>query len=140
MGDAKEPQWNHEMEVSGYRLGDFLTFEVKDRDILMDDIIGSATLSDELCRKGFEGDLALVLPNGGGSNQAFLTLKIQATDPTWAEQAAAVFEEVKEAVAEKVEKAQEMMTEAVEEVKEQVEEAKAVIEDSSKSVCCTCSG
>jgi len=145
--DPKEPEWNHVVEVSGYRQGDSLTFTVKDSDPLKDDILGRAALTADQVKAGFVGDLPLV--DAGEGVEASLHVKVEGTDPTLLDKAAVLVEEAKEAIAETVDdakevldsagdKAKELAKEVVDEAKEKFEEAKVVIEDETKSMSCRC--
>jgi ElaB/YqjD/DUF883 family membrane-anchored ribosome-binding protein len=152
--DPKEPQWNHVVEVSGYRPGDSLTFTVKDSDPLKDDILGRATLTVDQVKAGFAGDLPLV--DAGDGVEAFLHVRVEGTDPTLLDKAAAEVEEVKEAIAETADDAREVLgsagdkakelakeakelaNEVVDEVKELAHKAEEVIEDEAKSMHCRC--
>jgi ElaB/YqjD/DUF883 family membrane-anchored ribosome-binding protein len=152
--DPKEPEWNHVVEVSGYRQGDSLTFTVKDSDPLKDDILGRAALTADQVKAGFVGDLPLV--DAGEGVEASLHVKVEGTDPTLLDKAAVLVEEAKEAIAETVDDAKEVLDsagdrakelaaeakelaeEVFDEAKEKFEEAKVVIEDETKSMSCRC--
>jgi len=67
-----------ELEVKEYALGDAVTFVVKDKDMLNDDVLGRAVLSEEQLRSGFEGELALAEAVSEG--QAFLRVKVEAQE------------------------------------------------------------
>jgi len=75
------PEWNHEAEISGYNVGDSLTFTVRDQDpIKSDDFLGRVTLTTpQFFDAGFEGELRL--SEAGKGVEAFLKVKVQLVHP-----------------------------------------------------------
>merc|ERR1719361_392921 len=70
------PEWNHEAELTGYRVEDDLTFTVKDKDpSKQDDVLGNVTLTcEQFIEAGFEGELQL---ENAGNTESFLKIKIE---------------------------------------------------------------
>lgn len=79
--DNLNPQWNYEAEITGYNVGDVLTFTVKDKDyIKSDDVLGRATLrTPQFLEAGFEGELPL--SEAGKGVEAYLNVKVQLVQP-----------------------------------------------------------
>jgi len=81
--DNLNPEWNHEAEITGYNVGDSLTFTVKDKDndlIKSDDFLGRVTLTTaQFFEAGFEGELPLSC--AGKGVEAFLKVKVQLVQP-----------------------------------------------------------
>merc|ERR1712039_767290 len=116
----KEPVWEAKLEVPGYAPGDALFFTVKDKDMLEDDILGKAVLTEAQVKEGFDGELQL--EEAGKGVEAFIKVKVCAMG-TIAAKVEQAMEEVKDMV-------------AGEEVKEEVamEEAKEVVEETGPKV------
>jgi len=71
-----DPMWNHEAKITGYIVGDSLSFTVWDDDTYKDDIIGKVVLdSAKFNPGGFEGELPLEDPANKG-RKAFLRIKV----------------------------------------------------------------
>jgi len=67
-----------ELEVKGYALGDAVMFLVKDKDRHKDDVLGRGVLSEEQLRTGFQGEVALT--DTGHGHEAFLRVKVEAQE------------------------------------------------------------
>jgi len=79
--DQLDPEWNHEEEVTGYCVGDSITFLVKDMDPAKpDDALGKVVLeTSQFLPGGFEGEVPLT--EAGSGIEAFLKLKIVVVHP-----------------------------------------------------------
>jgi len=75
------PEWNHDIDVGHYCVGDSITFVVKDNDPLKpDDPLGKVTVtSTQFFENGYEGDLQL--SGEGSGSDAFLKVKIAVQHP-----------------------------------------------------------
>jgi len=75
------PEWNAEIVLGHYCLGDSITFFVRDNDPLKkDDPLGQVTVtSAQFFEDGFEGELQL--SGDGTGSEAFLKVRIQALHP-----------------------------------------------------------
>jgi len=136
-----EVAWNFAVEVAGYKAGDALVFTVKDNDAgKKDDVLGTVTLAEDRVKEGFEGELELT--GTGEGCQAFLKVKVEATEPSMLQQAQDAVEHVKEVIEDKVEDVKEAAGKLADMVQETVEQvvvdAEHEVEDSSKSKCCKC--
>jgi len=85
--DCEKAEYNHSMHVAGCNVGDALVFTVKDKDIgddstaqdLANALLGKVTLSADLVKSGFLGELQL--EQAGYNVQAFLKVKVEGRDP-----------------------------------------------------------
>merc|ERR1712190_327297 len=77
-----DPEWNEEVEMPDYCVGESLCFVVKDQDPLKpDDLLGKVTLKpDQFYDSGFEGEVELT-EAGDKTGQAFLKIKIDVMHP-----------------------------------------------------------
>merc|ERR1712032_1582800 len=80
-----DPEWNEELEMPEYRVGDPLRFTVKDQDLVGSDMLGCVVLMPDQVKDGFEEEVKL--ESTGHTGDSFLTLKIKMGDEKLQEQA-----------------------------------------------------
>jgi len=85
--DLENAEWKHKMNVAGCNVGDSLVFTVKDSDVghdstaqdLVNGLLGRATLSADLVKSGYFGELQL--EQAGYNAQAFIKVHVEGRDP-----------------------------------------------------------
>jgi len=128
----KEPVWEAKLEVPGYAPGDALFFTVKDKDMLVDDILGKAVLTEAQVKEGFDGELQL--EEAGEGVQASIKVKVGAMGTVVAKVEQAV-EEVKDMVAGEEVK-EEVATEEAKVVEETGPKVEEAVDDAQKTCMC----
>lgn len=87
-GDESNPKWYFTMQLPGYTTGASLHFTVQDHDSRTS---LTTTLAPERVLSGFMGELRL---KGPGADNAWLQVNVDGVDPTFAQQAAHVVNEI----------------------------------------------
>jgi len=79
--DQLNPEWNHEAQISGYCVGDSVTFVVKDKDPAKpDDFLGKLVMEgSQFYPNGFEGEVPLT--EAGAGIDAFMKVKVVVVHP-----------------------------------------------------------
>merc|ERR1712061_652548 len=80
-----DPEWNEELEMPEYHVGDPLRFTVKDQDLVGSDMLGCVDLMPGQFKDGF--DDTLKLEGTGHTGESFLILKIKMGDEKLEEKA-----------------------------------------------------
>jgi len=73
--DKLDPEWNEELKMPEYRVGDPLCFTVRDEDLVGSDILGCVVLTPDQIKDGFENEVKL--EKTGHTGDSFLKLKIK---------------------------------------------------------------
>merc|ERR1712032_1250229 len=73
-----DPEWNEELDMPEYHVGDPLRFTVKDQDLVGSDMLGCVVLMPDQVKDGFEEEVKLKCT--GHTGDSFLKLKIKMGD------------------------------------------------------------
>jgi len=83
--DKLDPEWNEELDMQEYHVGDPLRFTVKDKDLVGSDMLGCVVLMPDQVKDGFDDEVKL--EGTGHAGESFLKLKIKIGDEKLQEQA-----------------------------------------------------